>query len=297
MNKSSVLFLILLTFGIFNATAQAIMVIKKDKVDRIAMHPGAIKDSVVIDESQLSVKYRFSNNGKKIGVPESWCYLSMQIGENVVKQTDLCLYYDNLMYTKQQSNGSLSSLRDSVADYPSNLFVELISDRKMQTITVVCGDFFRSDALKKYSQSTPIIQWKLLDEHQMINGYDCRKATGLFGGRIWTVWYAIDIPIASGPWKLNGLPGLILMASDNDFCFECVSLVKNNKSIIQYVYRNMQDLKTLQNYLKYERNCYEHPYQIFANGQQATVILGKSDGSMTYLDETWTIPYNPIELE
>lgn len=40
------------------------------------------------------------------------------------------------------------------------------------------------------------------------------QAEGDFLGRKWQVWYAEDIPVNSGPWKLGGLPGLILEAKD-----------------------------------------------------------------------------------
>ena len=35
-----------------------------------------------------------------------------------------------------------------------------------------------------------------------------------FKGRTWYAWYSEDIPVSEGPWKLYGLPGLILRAYD-----------------------------------------------------------------------------------
>ena len=47
-----------------------------------------------------------------------------------------------------------------------------------------------------------------------------------FKGRKWTVWYSAEIPISDGPWKINGLPGLILDAVDSDslYHFYCVGM-------------------------------------------------------------------------
>ncbi|MDE7116310.1 MAG: GLPGLI family protein [Muribaculaceae bacterium] len=57
--------------------------------------------------------------------------------------------------------------------------------------------------------------WNISDESKDIIGYQCFKATTDFRGRRWTAWFAPEIPIQDGPWKLCGLPGLILEAEDN----------------------------------------------------------------------------------
>lgn len=59
------------------------------------------------------------------------------------------------------------------------------------------------------------ISWELTDETKTISSFECQKAIGEFRGRTYTVWFTNDIPISVGPWKLNGLPGLILEASDS----------------------------------------------------------------------------------
>ncbi len=48
------------------------------------------------------------------------------------------------------------------------------------------------------------------------SGYKCHKATTTYFGRAWTVWYTPDIPTPAGPWKLWGLPGLIVEGSESD---------------------------------------------------------------------------------
>ena len=60
-----------------------------------------------------------------------------------------------------------------------------------------------------------IISWELLNETKNINSFKCQKAKGYFRGRTYTVWFTDDIPVSLGPWKLNGLPGLILEATDS----------------------------------------------------------------------------------
>jgi GLPGLI family protein len=60
------------------------------------------------------------------------------------------------------------------------------------------------------------IAWTQHPEHKRFGQYDCRRATGKFRGREYEAWYTLDIPIPSGPYKLGGLPGLILEATSTD---------------------------------------------------------------------------------
>lgn len=79
----------------------------------------------------------------------------------------------------------------------------------------------------------PPISWTIGDQAKKIGPYNCQKAVGTFRGREYTVWFTYDIPISSGPWKLQGLPGLIISASDGlgqiKFLFK--SITKSNEKI------------------------------------------------------------------
>lgn len=58
--------------------------------------------------------------------------------------------------------------------------------------------------------------WKMAEGSDSVCGYLCQKANGEFRGKKWNVLYAEDIPTAAGPWKLQGLPGLITYAADDE---------------------------------------------------------------------------------
>jgi len=77
--------------------------------------------------------------------------------------------------------------------------------------------------------------WRISTETQTIIGYRSQKATTRFGGRDWTVWFTPDIPISEGPWKLRGLPGLILKAytADGEFSLMATSVSRGtNRPIV-----------------------------------------------------------------
>ena len=75
-----------------------------------------------------------------------------------------------------------------------------------------------------------LFDWQLLDGDSIVCGYPCHKATTIFRGRIWTVWYTLDLPYSDGPWKFCGLPGLVLYAYDSEdkFRFNCIGIEKGD---------------------------------------------------------------------
>ena len=70
----------------------------------------------------------------------------------------------------------------------------------------------------KITEPIPVQNWNIVtDSTRQILGYNCYMATTTFRGRQWTVYYTEDIPMPLGPWKLGGLPGLILFAEVKGF--------------------------------------------------------------------------------
>lgn len=83
-----------------------------------------------------------------------------------------------------------------------------------------------------YSETIPEYEWQLMEQDTIVCGYSCQKAKTYYKGRVWYAWYSSDLPYDNGPWKLGGLPGLILKAYDSkgDFFYEAYK-VKNYKNI------------------------------------------------------------------
>lgn len=74
----------------------------------------------------------------------------------------------------------------------------------------------------------PAISWQISSDTASFGGLHCQKATGHFKGRDYIVWFCPDLPLPAGPWKLNGLPGVIVDAHDtkNEVIFQFDGLEK-----------------------------------------------------------------------
>ncbi|MBQ9362006.1 MAG: GLPGLI family protein, partial [Bacteroidaceae bacterium] len=76
----------------------------------------------------------------------------------------------------------------------------------------------------RYETHEPLakIDWTLTEDTLTISGLLCHRATGKLYGKQWMVWYSEEMPSSAGPWKLRGLPGLIVKAEDSEgiHCFE-----------------------------------------------------------------------------
>lgn len=58
--------------------------------------------------------------------------------------------------------------------------------------------------------------WEILPEEKKIDSMVCVKARCYFRGREYVAWFVPEIPLPYGPWKMGGLPGLIVDLQDTD---------------------------------------------------------------------------------
>lgn len=67
------------------------------------------------------------------------------------------------------------------------------------------------------------INWELKEDTKQIGSFECQKAVGNFRGRNYIAWFTTQIPVSFGPWKLQGLNGLILEAYEEYGLYSAVA--------------------------------------------------------------------------
>ncbi|MCM1356872.1 MAG: GLPGLI family protein [Staphylococcus sp.] len=84
-----------------------------------------------------------------------------------------------------------------------------------------------------YEEPLSQIEWVITDSTKNILDYECVMATADYHGRQWTVWFTPEIPVNDGPWKLEGLPGLIMEASEStgQYSFSATGLETGNEEV------------------------------------------------------------------
>ena len=129
-------------------------------------------------------------------------------------------------------------------------------------------------------EPTPEIVWTLTDDTLTVGGYYCQTAMATHRGVAWTVCYTEEIPSSAGPWRLRGLPGLIVKAESEAHTFCLTELRKEASSITAPEHR--PDVQRM----KYAK-LLKHRNEIFGNRQYAknpTYYVPDLGGSINNMD-------------
>lgn len=139
-------------------------------------------------------------------------------------------------------------------------------------------DEFGED-LGYYSEPLSEQQWIVVeDSTATILGYECILAESDYHGRHWRAWFTPEIPMSFGPWKLHGLPGLILKAeADGGFSFIATG-IENSDRLITPMY-----LK--EDYAKVNRKDALKNAEYYVNNQEAIMNAQGQSVKIYTLDE------------
>lgn len=141
--------------------------------------------------------------------------MELLIGKNasVYRSADKRLHEEKMkqLIAESAKDGTTSMLNMLGAGGPrgsSTEFYQFQAEKKLIRQEKIFNLYLINEAL-------PIINWKITSDTASFGSLHCQKATAAFKGRIYEAWFCPALPFHSGPWKLNGLPGLIVEASDS----------------------------------------------------------------------------------
>ncbi len=255
---------------------------------QLIYYPNNIEKFTVIDSSKLVVLYKhlYPDEDLKKGHNLADDVMALQIGSSIDKFFSLNLHYMDRL--KTYSEKPPVKIRRNYTNY------EIITSKSDKKVTVINREPFEAEKAIEYDETLPSINWDIKEASDTLLGYKCQMASTTLYGRVWTVWFTTEIPINAGPWKLRGLPGIILKAmdQDQDYEFTAIEIKNTHEPICRYngwQYKKV-DKKEWQ---KFDRGIHEQPYAYCSKVGQISIfnVFTKKE-----MDNTWTIPYNPIEL-
>lgn len=152
--------------------------------------------------------------------------------------------------------------------------------------------YFIGDAYFVF-ESNDEMNWNVLPDTKLHEQWKLQKATTNFGGRQWEAWFTADIPFSEGPYKFNGLPGLIVELRDAEGNFSYVlgkieKPANANTEILETLFKIKPLPVTYEKYRELMIADYNDPYFRYRSMREGTWSIGRVDGSSVRTHEGLT---------
>ena len=231
------------------------------------MMPDTLKPESIMDESMIL----------KIGTKSSTYYSYTRFVTDSLLKEQL-MKSGNGMIRRERSDDMGIVTYQIYKNYPTG---------KVTTLDKIAMNRFRCE------EENEAPAWELLTDTMTILSYPCQKAVCHFKGRDYEAWFAPEIPRSEGPWKLHGLPGLILKAMDSQghYSFECTGLINADEKL----------MFGADGYEPVSRKNLDRIYERFATDPVGYVSSTAPNVRLVIKDESGedklvkNMPYNPIE--
>lgn len=193
----------------------------------LSNEPAKLGTKKIVDSSIIECIYNYRVIDHSLGDMREY-HAILELGDSIFKYESYGSYrLDSALVGKQQMTlGEFVKTYNMYRPDFKEFLLENVNANKLSYYGRVSIDNYM------YQEEVPHIDWALSDSTKEICGYLCHQATATFRGRNWIAWYC-DIPKCVGPWKLNGLPGLILAAEteDKEHTFSAISVRKSSSPI------------------------------------------------------------------
>jgi GLPGLI family protein len=200
---------------------------------------------------------------------------------------------DSVIDADKASGASMDVITEHAKQYRSRVTYKIYKnypEGKTTTLEQLAMSRFRCE------EKNDIPQWELLPDTATILSYPCQKAVCRFKGRDYEAWFTPDIPRSEGPWKLHGLPGLILKAQDAraEYVFECAGLIQGKQGdVISFGASGHEPVSRKNLNQLFERHAADPVGYITSSAPNMKIQIRNEAGESIRPKNT---PYNPIEL-
>lgn len=196
---------------------------------------------------------------------------------------------------RERTPQSFSEMRSKMPETEFKYYIDKnLASRELNFKEKIVKDYY------KYAEDLSGMEWEILQDTGKIAGFSVQKAKTSFAGRNYSAWFSLEIPIPDGPYKFNGLPGLILKIADEEeyYVFELIGF-KSLKNQIFNTESGEEYLETGKN--KFREIKKEYEGNPFAALERGGITFGFEPGQKEKMMKEHKLTLqkqnNPIELE
>lgn len=258
---------------------------------------GKIFRKDTIDQALFKVQYEVDgciDTSSKKRFKET---MMLEVGKQSSKFYSYTKYVGDSVFAADVANhASQETMIEHIKQYGQSKLNEQTYKRypagKVTTLDEIAGDINRLRC--EEVEESP--QWVLSNDTTTLLSYICHKAECNFKGRNWIAWFTTEIPSSEGPWKLYGLPGLILKAEDNEkeYTFTCTG--------IEQCHTYHPILFNGKDYEPVNRKAYNKIHERYFADPSSYITSNTPNVNITIRDEqgnkvkgSRNLPYNPLE--
>lgn len=202
---------------------------------------------------------------------------------------------DSIIEIDKATGASMDVIREHLRKYSAKVNYTVFKNYptgKLTFLDQLAMNRFRCEE----DNETP--KWTIHPETLTILSYPCQRATCNFRGRDYEAWFTMDIPRSDGPWKLHGLPGLILRARDirGHYIFESTGIIQSHgNNPIMFSANNYEPISRKNLNKMYERFAADPVGYSTSSAPNVKIVIRDENGQETKAPKN--LPFNPIELE
>ena len=259
------------------------------------VNPNDVVKQEPIDDVVFTVQYE-ENFVVDISKPEriETETMLLKVGQKSTAYYSYTKYLsDSTMRADIAAGADMEVVRQNAIKYNAKIRTSLYKNfptGKVTTLDQLAGSKLRCE------EDNERPEWTVHEDTLTVTTYLCTKATCHFKGRDYVAWFTPEIARSEGPWKLHGLPGLILKAEDSEghYSFICTGIEQTrDKEEIMFGADGYQSVSRKDMARLYERFMADPTAYVRASSPNVRLHIRTPDGQEGSGPKN--LPYNPIE--